>query len=136
MSVDTPWPLARLPSSSSSTVVSPSASRPPVTALTWYSLSRASRPVAALSALKKASIGPSPVKLPGELATGHPHRHPRERPAHRRRLDVERLQLERGRSAQHLVRDDRLQVERGDLLLLVRQILEALEGDVQGGAVD
>ena len=36
----------------------------------------------------------------------------------------------------HLVGDDRLQVERRDLLLLVRQLLEALEGGVEGGAVD
>src|SRR5437667_2972205 len=55
------WPDARKPFSSSSTVTSPNASRPPVTALTWNSFRRASCPVAALIALKKASTGPSQI---------------------------------------------------------------------------
>ena len=45
-------------------------------------------------------------------------------------------QLEGRRRLLHLVGDDRLEVERRDLLLLVRQLLEALEGGVERGAVD
>src|SRR5205823_12617649 len=51
MSVETPWPEAVTPPSSSSTVTSPRASGPPVTALTWYSFNRPSWPTAALIAL-------------------------------------------------------------------------------------
>ena len=64
MSVETPWPAADWPASSSTTLASPSASWPPVTESMRNSRSRASRLVAALIARKIASTGPSPVKSP------------------------------------------------------------------------
>ena len=64
MSVETPWPAADWPASSSTTLASPSASWPPVTESMRNSRSRASRLVAALMARKIASTGPSPVKSP------------------------------------------------------------------------
>ena len=68
MSVDTPWPAADWPASSSTTLASPSASWPPVTASMRNSRSRASRLVAALIARKIASTGPSPVNEPSTVA--------------------------------------------------------------------
>ena len=64
MSVETPWPAADWPASSSTTLASPSASWPPVTESMRNSRRRASRLVAALMARKIASTGPSPVKSP------------------------------------------------------------------------
>ena len=64
MSVDTPWPDADWPATSSTTLASPSASWPAVTESIRNSRSRASRCVAVLIARKIASTGPSPVKLP------------------------------------------------------------------------
>src|SRR4051794_22211150 len=72
----------------------------------------------------------------GDLTVGHPHAGRGERGARGRRLHVEGLEHERQGLLAHLVGDDRLEVERRDLLLLVRERLEALEGVVQRGAVD
>jgi hypothetical protein len=64
MSVETPWPAADWPASSSTTLASPRASWPPVTESMRNSRKRHSRLVAALMARKIASTGPSPVKSP------------------------------------------------------------------------
>ena len=119
------------------TLASPSASWPPVTASMRNSRRRASRRVAALIARKIASIGPSPVKSPRTLspsgvrietsrAAGAGSR-PRRRTTRACRRD--------GVGAE-LVGDERLQVHRRDLLLLVRDLLEALERLVERLAVD
>src|SRR4029079_11727379 len=51
-------------------------------------------------------------------------------------LDLEPGELVSLRRLPHLVGDDRLEVERGDLLLLVRELLEPLERLVQRVALD
>ena len=53
-----------------------------------------------------------------------------------RGLDVEPLQRVRADRLAQLVGDERLEVHRGDLLLLVRDLLEALERLVERLAVD
>src|SRR3954467_6111745 len=149
MSVATPWPLADTPPSSSTTLVSPSASWPPVTASTRNSRSRASLPVAALIARKIASTGPSPVNEPSTTSSsgvrtatvacggGRVLASPSNPPrvwlgrAPRAGLDVEPLQRVAGQGVAQLVGDQRLEVHRRDLLLLVGDRLEALEGRVQ-----
>ena len=137
MSVATPWPVARRPAARSITVTSPSASSPPVTASTVYWRSSHSVPVAFWIARKIASTGPSPPDSPTDLlAGGHLHRDPGQRLAPRAGLDLEPGQLVGVGPLAHLVGDDRLQVERGDLLLAVGDLLEALEGRVQRVALD
>ena len=64
MSVATPCPPADWPWYSTTTDTSPSASSPPVTASTRNSRNLASSPVAAFTARKIASTGPSPVNEP------------------------------------------------------------------------
>src|SRR3954462_14799435 len=128
MSVATPCPEAVRPPSSSTTLVSPSASWPPVTASTRNSRRRASSPVAALIARKIASTGPSPVNEP---VTSWPSgvRTPTVaygvrggRPGGPR-LDVEPLERVAGELLAQLVGDERLEVHRGDVLLLVGDLL-------------
>ena len=93
--------------------------------------------MATLSALKKASTGPSPVNSPSATSPpGSRTRDAGERRAVGAGLDVERLELEGALGLAHLVGDDRLQVERGHALLAVGDLLEALERGVQRGAVD
>ena len=88
-------------------------------------------------ARKTASIGPSPVNEPCDLvAVGRAHADGGVRRAARGGLDVEPLQRVGRALLAQLVGDERLEVHRGDLLLLVRQLLEALEGGVQRLAVD
>jgi hypothetical protein len=94
-------------------------------------------PVAALMARKTASIG----AVAGEgalddLAVGRAHADRRVRRPARGGLDVEPLQRVGAGLLAQLVGDERLEVHRGDLLLLVRELLEALEGGVQRLAVD
>ena len=94
-------------------------------------------PVAALIARKIASTGPSPVNEPVDLlAVGRADADGRVRRAARRGLDVEPLELVAGDLLAQLVGDQRLEVHRGDVLLLVRDLLEALEGRVQRLAGD
>src|SRR5919106_1801336 len=111
MSVETPWPAAEEPESSRITDASPSASWPPVTASIRNSRRRASRRVAELMARKMASIGPSPVKSP-------------------------RIASPSGETRDTVACGGRLEVHRGDLLLLVRELLEALERLVERLAGD
>src|SRR3954468_21409465 len=70
------------------------------------------------------------------LAVGRAHRHRRVRRPARRGLDVEPLQRVGGDVVAKLVGDECLQVHRGDLLLLFRELLEALERLVQRLALD
>src|SRR5689334_1388322 len=66
-SVDTPRPLARVPSASSWTTTSPSASPPSVTDDTWKSVIVPVTPVACAMASIAASIIPLPAPLPSTL---------------------------------------------------------------------
>ena len=92
---------------------------------------------AAWIAPKTASTGPSPPDSPSTSSpAGVVHADPGQRLAPGPGLDLEPGQLVLLRRLAHLVGDDRLEVERGDLLLLVRELLEPLEGLVQRVALD
>src|SRR5204862_5872007 len=71
-----------------------------------------------------------------ELAGRHLDRDPRTRVAPGSGLHLEPLERVGILSLAHLVGDDRLEVERRDLLLLVGDLLEAPEGLVERVAVD
>ena len=89
-------------------------------------------------ATKIASTGPSPVASPTTFSPegGCDDRAPWHAGRARARSDLERLQrVALGRLA-HLLGGDRLEVERGDLLLLVGDLLEPLERLVQRVALD
>ena len=137
MSVETPWPLARRPWARSITVTSPSASSPSPTAETMNWLSSHSVSTAAWIAPKTASTGPSPPDSPSTSSPdGVVTPDPGERLATGSGLDLEPGQLVLLRGLAHLVGDDRLEIERRDLLLLVRQRLEPLERLVERVALD
>ena len=137
MSVATPWPVARRPAARSITVTSPSASSPPVTASTVYWRSSHSVPVAFWIAWKIASTGPSPLDSPtASSPEGIFTATRRQRLAPGAGLDLEPGQLVGLGALAHLVGDDRLEVQRGHLLLVVGDLLEALEGRVQRVALD
>ena len=137
MSVATPCPEAVRPPSRSITVtdsegiVSPGHRSHVV--LTQFRVG----PVAVWIALKIESTGPSPLASPTCVLTG---RHLDGDPGLRLTLgtgfDLEPAQLMRLLAFAHLVGDDRLQVECGDLLLLVGDLLETLESLIQRVAVD
>ena len=83
-----------------------------------------------------ASTGPSPDASHRLLPARQDHVDASLRGSHRPGLDLEPAQVVGLGALAHLVGDDRLQVERGDLLLLVRDRLEALERLVQRAALD
>ena len=84
--------------------------------------------MAALIAWKIASTGPSPVNEPDELlAVRRPDADRRVRRTAGGGLDVEPLELVARDLLAQLVGDQRLEVHRRHLLLLVRDLLEALE---------
>ena len=130
-------PGARRPWARSITVTSPSASSPSVTAETVYWRSSHSVSTASRIAPKIASTGPSPEASPTDSSPeGSAHRDARVRLAPRAGLDLEPGERVGVGALAHLVGDDRLEVERGHLLLLVGDLLEALERLVQGAALD
>ena len=88
-------------------------------------------------ARKIASTGPSPVKSPRTSSPSGVRSSTVACGGRRRRgLDVEPLERVGAHLVAQLVGDERLEVERGDLLLLVRDVLEALERGVERLAGD
>ena len=137
MSVETPWPAAVEPESSRITLASPSASWPPVTASMRNSRRRASRARGGVDrAEDRVDRAVAGEVAADALALGREDRDRRVRRAPGRGLDVEPLERVGARVGAELVGDERLEVHRGDLLLLVRDLLEALERLVERLAGD